>query len=303
LPACVPALERVVGEGEAVGAVGCVVHARWLLGFSAFWRGDWDDAQAHFDAGLALCGPLGLSGLRWPGVAGLGLVAAGRGEVGSALAYAAEITAWATPRGAKAIAGYASGIVAMKAVSEGDFEAAFDAAAAFADLPSTAPRLALLTAAAAAMTGPVAEAGALFERALRVPDAESWVFEHACVRFAFGAHLRRDRCARRAREQLRLALAVFERLGAAPWVARAQAELAATGERRTRADDPDAPLLTPQELEIARLAAQGLSNKEIGTRVHLSHRTVSTHLYRIFPRLGITSRMMLRDALARLDQG
>ena len=91
---------------------------------------------------------------------------------------------------------------------------------------------------------------------------------------------------------------MFERLGAAPWVARAQAELAATGERRTRADDPDAPLLTPQELEIARLAAQGLSNKEIGARVHLSHRTVSTHLYRIFPRLGITSRVMLRDALA-----
>ena len=122
------------------------------------------------------------------------------------------------------------------------------------------------------MTAPVAEADALFERALRVPDAESWVFEHACVRLAFGAHLRRDRCARRAREQLRLALAVFERLGAAPWVARAQAELAATGERRTRADDPDAPLLTPQELEIARLAAQGLSNKEM-ERVRLSHRT------------------------------
>ena len=123
LPACVPALERVVGEGEAVGAVGCVVHARWLLGCSAFWRGEWDDAQAHFDAGLALCGTLGLGGLRWPGVAGLGLLAAGRGEVGSALACAEEITAWASPRGAKAIAGYASGIVAMKAVSEGDFEA------------------------------------------------------------------------------------------------------------------------------------------------------------------------------------
>src|SRR5690606_30884524 len=92
-------------------------------------------------------------------------------------------------------------------------------------------------------------------------------------------------------------LDVFERLAAAPWIARAEAELAATGERRSRTGDRDAPVLTPQELEIARLAADGLSNKEIGARVQLSHRTVSTHLYRIFPTLGVTSRVQLREAL------
>lgn len=55
--------------------------------------------------------------------------------------------------------------------------------------------------------------------------------------------------------------------------------------------------LTAQQLEVARLAASGLSNKEIGERLFLSSRTVSAHLYRIFPKLGITSRAALRDAL------
>jgi DNA-binding CsgD family transcriptional regulator len=55
--------------------------------------------------------------------------------------------------------------------------------------------------------------------------------------------------------------------------------------------------LTPPELQIARMAASGLSNREIGQRLYLSHRTVGAHLYRAFPKLGITSRGQLRDAL------
>ena len=58
------------------------------------------------------------------------------------------------------------------------------------------------------------------------------------------------------------------------------------------------PRLTPQELQIARLAAQGLSNREIGQRLYLSHRTVGSHLYRIFPKLGVTSRMQLTMMLS-----
>jgi DNA-binding NarL/FixJ family response regulator len=57
-------------------------------------------------------------------------------------------------------------------------------------------------------------------------------------------------------------------------------------------------LLAPQELQIAQLAAQGQTNKQIGQQLYLSHRTVSTHLYRIFPKLGITSRAQLAAALA-----
>jgi DNA-binding NarL/FixJ family response regulator len=69
--------------------------------------------------------------------------------------------------------------------------------------------------------------------------------------------------------------------------------------RTTRCHGPEA--LSPQQLEIARLAAAGMSNKEIGERLFLSHRTVGSHLYQIFPKLGITSRAALRDALAGYD--
>jgi DNA-binding NarL/FixJ family response regulator len=55
--------------------------------------------------------------------------------------------------------------------------------------------------------------------------------------------------------------------------------------------------LTPQELQIVRLAASGLSNKEIADQVYLSHRTVGAHLYRAFPKLGVTTRAQLADLL------
>jgi len=58
--------------------------------------------------------------------------------------------------------------------------------------------------------------------------------------------------------------------------------------------------LTPQEREIAALAAEGLSNKQIAQRLYLSHKTVGNHLFRIFPKLGISSRAALRDALTAL---
>ena len=60
-------------------------------------------------------------------------------------------------------------------------------------------------------------------------------------------------------------------------------------------------MLTAQEHQVATLAAAGLTNKQIGERLYLSHRTVAAHLYQIFPRLGITSRAALRDALDVLD--
>ena len=103
-----------------------------------------------------------------------------------------------------------------------------------------------------------------------------------------------------SRSQLRAALETFERLRARPWAARAAQELRATGQSKPRADQSHRYELTSQELEIATLAAKGLTNKQIGERLFMSHRTVGAHLYRIFPKLGITSRAALRDALDAL---
>ena len=100
-----------------------------------------------------------------------------------------------------------------------------------------------------------------------------------------------------SRAPLRNARDVFDDLGAAPWADRARQELRATGEASHDGPSDAARGLTAQELEIARLAAAGLTNREIGQQLYLSHRTVGSHLYHVFPKLGITSRNELADAL------
>ncbi len=98
--------------------------------------------------------------------------------------------------------------------------------------------------------------------------------------------------------RLRTTLGIFERLGAQPWARRGGGELGAAGLSASLPRSPDTAQLTPQELEIATLAASGLTNKQIAERLYLSHRTVSSHLYKLFPKLGVSSRVDLRAALA-----
>ena len=160
-------------------------------------------------------------------------------------------------------------------------------------------RAALITAGAeGVVAADDGEAAVLFERALADPDAARWPWERARVQLAHGRRLRRGRDPRAARAPLSAALETFERLGAAPWVEQANVELKATGHGVVR-QGPESSALTAQELTIADLAATGLTNKQIGEKLALSPRTVSTHLYRIFPKLGVTTRAGLRDAIDR----
>jgi len=96
---------------------------------------------------------------------------------------------------------------------------------------------------------------------------------------------------------LRSAREAFDALGARAFAEQARTELRAAGERSQGAEARAWQDLSPQELHIARLAADGLSNREIGSRLYLSHRTVASHLYRVYPKLGITSRVQLRPIL------
>jgi DNA-binding CsgD family transcriptional regulator len=130
------------------------------------------------------------------------------------------------------------------------------------------------------------------------PSAANFPFELAGIQLAHGNRLRHTQGPRAARELLTRATESFERLGAATWAERAMAELRASGPAVSGAS-PSSGALTWQERRIADLAAGGLTNREIGERLHLSPRTVSSHLYRVFPKLGVTSRAGLRDALAR----
>ncbi|MFE7633282.1 BREX system ATP-binding domain-containing protein [Kitasatospora sp. NPDC057518] len=160
-------------------------------------------------------------------------------------------------------------------------------------------RHAFLFAAATALAADDDEADAAYRAAYAVPGAERWAFDLARLRLAHGGWLRR-RHRPGAREPLRAAHHVFRRLRAEPWARWCEEELRAAGD--SAALPPAGPAagpsgLTGHELRIARLAATGLTNKEIGRELQLSPRTVGAHLYRIFPKLGITSRAALAHAL------
>jgi DNA-binding CsgD family transcriptional regulator/tetratricopeptide (TPR) repeat protein len=135
----------------------------------------------------------------------------------------------------------------------------------------------------------------LFLAALALHEGDSRPFDEARTRLLYGEWLRREKRKADARAQLRIALETLGRIGAAPWAERARAELTATGITGRADDHGPSGSLTPQELQIVRLAAQGLSNKDIAAQLFLSARTVGHHLYKAYPKLGVASRGELAD--------
>lgn len=137
------------------------------------------------------------------------------------------------------------------------------------------------------------EAGEHFARAVHLHEqGADHPFEQGRAELLYGEWLRRRRRTE-ARGLLRAALERFERLGAAPWAAQAQAELSATGVAREIRGEGPLDRLTPQERQVVRLAAAGLSNRQIAARLFLSPRTVGHHLYKAYPKLGVSSRAAL----------
>ncbi|MFD4322899.1 LuxR C-terminal-related transcriptional regulator, partial [Streptomyces sp. NPDC058548] len=175
------------------------------------------------------------------------------------------------------------------------------AAVRASDIPSISPRLAMLTDAAGAIATPDAIDHELFERAIAAPGAERWPFDWARICLAYGERLRRAKAGGVSGVHLEAALSTFQRLGAQPWCARAANELRASGVHVTTVPSAEGGRtpLTPQEQQIAQLAATGLTNKQIAGRLFLSPRTVAAHLRSAFPKLNVTSRAGLRDALTR----
>ncbi|MFJ3305195.1 LuxR C-terminal-related transcriptional regulator [Streptomyces sp. NPDC086549] len=330
-------LTRLVArEGEA-GAAGNAMTLLQLVMLDHMGAGRWADAEQTGHRGLELTARHGYALFAHQYRAFLAMVAVCRGDTDTADGHRRAVEDWARPRGIGYLTQYADAVSALSALARSDDAAAYRFAtgitapgeftpynqqaprtlldfveaavrsghldearrhvrAAVADgLPAISPRLALVTAAAQAMTAEN-QASGLYQRALALPGAAVFPFETARIRLAYGQRLRRDHETRAAREQLEEALRVLTELGAVPWAERARSELAAAG-ASFGARGEGWQSLTVQERQIAELAATGLTNKEIGAKLFLSPRTVSSHLYRIFPKLGITSRAALRDAL------
>ncbi|MFF4219103.1 helix-turn-helix transcriptional regulator [Streptomyces nondiastaticus] len=189
------------------------------------------------------------------------------------------------------------------AVAAGD-RAAAGAAAEFLgqwSAEAASPRARALVARCRALVADDAEAPGLFRKALELlaadGDQDATAYDRARTELLLGERLRRDRRVGEARPHLRRAAEAFHRMGALPWERRARGELRAAGE--TAGPNGPAALdgLTAQELRIARLVAEGVSNRDVAARLFLSPRTVEYHLYKVYPKLGISSRTELAHLL------
>ncbi|MCO8275555.1 AAA family ATPase [Actinoplanes sp. TRM 88003] len=295
--------EELAAEAERVCAAAGLPFLRWYFLFDraliAAGRGRSDEAFKLADEITHWALPRGVAGAATIAHLPRALAAAAEGDFEAAFQHASEIS----PAGVLApyapIATWAMFDLVEAALRTGRADAARIHAEAMrtARVDALSPRLRLVQQGVDALVLDTRDAELRLERTLREPGSTRWLFESSRIRLAVGEKLRRRKDFPRALEHLLAARTGFTAVGAEPWLARTTVELRAAGHRPALAE-PSVAGLTPQELEIAELAAAGLTNKQIAERLYLSHRTVGAHLYRIFPKLGISSRAGLRDALS-----
>ncbi|SCF34261.1 regulatory protein, luxR family [Micromonospora viridifaciens] len=316
----------VVTECQQSGMIGWLAHALQDHGFALGRLGRYGEATATLNAGLRLATDLGHEHRVSHLTCTLAWVLAHLGEAQGCRAKAEAGVARADRQGmvlAASIGRWALGLLelglgrpdvalrqlrAIPVTSIAVLSAPDQVEAAIrSGRPELAPEpLARYVAWARQVRQPASDAIALRCRALVEEDeahfaqavplhGDAQPYELARTRLAYGEWLRRARRRADARVQLRGALEIFDRLGAELWAERARTELRATGDvpaAPRRAGDP-LSVLTPQERQVVRLAAGGASNRDIAAQLFLSPRTVSYHLYKAFPKLGVTSRAQL----------
>ncbi|WP_336212464.1 helix-turn-helix transcriptional regulator [Nonomuraea sp. LPB2021202275-12-8] len=327
------AAELVGQAGQVARVSGMVGQLPVVLEFVSTaerLKGRLAESAAVAEEGLALAREAGYRNSEAAHLANLAVVAALRGEEDACQEHARQALAIAVPHRVGLRAGTASYALAMLDLGLGRFEAAHARFASLVaggpgvghptvTLRSTPDRVEAAVGAGEAEAarkaleglraagGTTAEARALLLRCEGLLDGDTGAFEEALrlhgeplerarTALLYGERLRRTHRPGQARGHLRAALETFRRLGAGPWERRAHGELRAAGETAERPANDAAALLTPQELRIARLVAEGVSSKEVAARLFLSPRTVEYHLYKVYPKLGITT----RTELARL---
>ena len=225
----------------------------------------------------------------------LGLSALGAGRPDEALTQLINIARRDGVDGHPTIALFATGDIVEAAVRAGDVETARGAAHALETWAAgTRPPWALAVAARCRALLPDGDGvDEHFLEALRHHAHGTRPFEHGRTLLLYGETLRRRRQRMEARQHLRSALEIFERMGAAPWEHRARAELRASGETMRGRDPGRLDQLTPQELQIVQIVRNGATNKQIAAQLYLSPRTIDYHLRKVFVKLGLSSRTEL----------
>ncbi|WP_269755662.1 helix-turn-helix transcriptional regulator [Streptomyces albireticuli] len=282
---------------EEIGADHAASQCRNVLAWTAAARGDEAAVEELSARALERSVPRGMRALTAAAYWSRGQLAlhTGRAEEASGLLERLSEPGHDAAHGTFALLSAAD--AAEAAVRAGRPEAALPHARRlreWADRTGTAWAAAAADRCAALLAEDPAEAEALFRSALAGPGAAARPFDHARTRLLYGEWLRRARRRTDARAQLAEAAETFRRLGAAPLLARALTERELTGRQPRRPGPGDTGAsLTPQERRVARLAAEGLTNREIAARLLISPRTVGHHLSNVFPKIGVTCRTEL----------
>ena len=262
---------------------------RSALAIVAAVRGDEDDARRQAEEVLELARTKGHPFRASPAVHSLAVLDMAAGRWSDALAHLGRLTDTNDP----ALAIVCPEIV-ESAVRAGRPDEARIALALYETRVEQARTVALRPrlASCRALVAPRSEADGHYEDAMALIESAR-PFDRPRIVLLHGEHLRRLGRRLDAREHLRAAIHGFEDIGAERWAERARQELQATGETARRRSPDAITQLTPQELQIARLVAQGLTNKEVAAQLYLSPRTIDAHLRAVFAKLGVTSRRAL----------
>jgi DNA-binding CsgD family transcriptional regulator len=324
---------QAAAHAREEGLVTLLAQAIPWLALGDIWSGHWQLAAARLDEGLELAQATNQHQITAHLIAIQALLAAVRGDEERCRAHARAALELASARRLVHVGCCATWALSVLELGLGNAEAAMTHASA---LPNTdgvdwdaldrieaavhtgerraaARWLETFEPWAKASAAPWGEAVALHCRALLASDAceserlfraaldrheqAARPFERARTELAFGAFLRRGRHRAEARPHLRAALERFQALGSRLWAQRAQSELRASGETARKRDPSTLDDLTPQELQVGMLAAEGHTNREIAGRLFLSPRTIDFHLRNVFRKLGIRS----RTELARIE--
>jgi DNA-binding CsgD family transcriptional regulator len=326
-------LASAVGGLREQGGIWLLPQALAQQAWNAICACDWDLASAAGEEATRLALDTHQPRWEAAAQTARSAVAAIRGEVGAAESLLGDAEAIALPLGVSAVLADVQLVRALIALGDGRYDEAFqqlrrtfdphdpahhhfrsfwrigefaEAAVHAGHLEEAREQLARSEGLAKMSMSPRLEIGVLYARPLLADDDSveahfqtalsanitQWPLYRARLLLEYGTWLRRRRKIAQARLPLRAARDSLLALGAAAWAERARQELRAS--RETQHCRPDTwTQLTEQELQIACMAAEGLSNREIAQRLYVSHRTVGAHLYRIFPKFGITSRAQL----------
>ncbi|MGW6534676.1 LuxR C-terminal-related transcriptional regulator [Streptomyces sp. NPDC055011] len=297
---------HTAGEGlraaRATGQLNSAAHQHAVLALVASVTGEGPSVAEHAERALAIGRPHGLAQAVTLAEWALARAELGDGLAAQAAARLAPLVRPGPHGGHFALRMLAVPCFVEAAVASGraaEARAATEEYARWAGFGIDRPAPAQLARCRALVAHHGEETSRWFGEALRRHDDGGNDFERARTLFAYGAWLRRRRRPGEARGPLRDALVTFERAAAEGWARQARAELRATGAPGTRRPDPLALAgLTPQQLRISRLVADGATNQEIATRLSLSPRTVDHHLRGVYARLGIRSRVELSAVVA-----